>query len=252
MDKAAAKTLTDDYIANGDDTHFDFEGNRIKGYVFTRAELSPLLGNPVTKHLFLMLGLSTDSANPPAKYLNLIVAGITKNTNLIDESSFLVTSSPVVTFPAVQLAEVAHHLKSSETISEVKKNEQKIPRIVFENGHSEFILYGNNAHLYTNTNLTTKIKGYHFGDVHDGDIDESTYLQDLRDLGLINPPAGAQPTDQFIFMPIIRKNNPDPTVLAKPYLSIAVSRYINGSISGKIYEYCLPCPSACPNNFPLQ
>lgn len=264
MNKAEAKILTDDYInynhpQSGNCPHFDIDGERIRGYVFTRGELSPLLGDNKTKHLFLMLALSPDAANPTAKFLNLIIAGVAKGgtvgTYNIDESAFLVTSSPVLTFSAAPLQTIKNNLKSIKSIFRGfgnKNNDEKQPDIEFINAHSEFAIFGNGAHLYKAVEeKMEKIKGFHFGEKHHSDTDGSTYLKDLKDLGLIDPPTGAQDTDQFIFMPIIRKKNPDDTAYNPHYLSIAVSRFIDGSDSGDKYEYCLPCPSACPKNYPL-
>jgi hypothetical protein len=235
-------TSINDYLSNGTADHFKIGADTIKGFVFKRSELHGLLGSENNKHLFLMWGLKADQQNPPAKHLNLIIAGVLKNhvnnTYSIDDSIFLEADSVV----KINVALYGSLKSIGNTANEIEQKK-------FASAHFDFLRNGNSQHLYITDG--EKIKGYHLGDnlYLQG---PSTYLEDLRSLGLICPVTSANALDSFIFKPIIRKYNPDNTTVTNPYLSVAISNYTLETMHGPIVEYCLPCPSACPTNYPIQ
>lgn len=232
IDATTAENITRDYFKNGNQTHFKFGGKTIKGYLFTRKELTDLFENNSNNEIFMMLALSGTNPN---KYLNIVLAKMHDNT--MNTGTMIVSSDPPCVDNVIYSAK-GLSIKSSDRKHPDKNKEsalgqpilvEELKRIqdAFENA--------TDGHLTCTT--TDRIKCYRLD------------RQDLNDLTLDKP--GNQ-DDKFIFMPVIRpKRATDPTPLTKDYLSLAVARFdpVNKKVSGAIIEYCLPCPSTCATNY---
>lgn len=266
---AEAKELTDAYInSRGGVKHCKIKGNAITGYIFTRKELSSLL-NEGKNHLFLMWGLSPKDVEHDKRYLNLIIGAVSKTEkegqdteyklNTVGEKPFLKTSFPIyiTPIPIDKNEDNSSHksgyfekLALSDTIFFIKSIADTIDRESLKKGiadHVEALKNSNNS-IFNLDETNEKVKAYHLGEKSE----DRYYLQDLKELTLWKPPTTAKDEDQFIFMPLIRSKDPNGTRLKKPYLSVAISQFKAGTLEGEAMEYCLPCPSACPTNYPLK
>lgn len=227
--KSDAKIFTNDYMNYGNSTHFMLGGERIRGFVMTRRELRELIyvGN-VSHNLFMMLALHPIASNPPVKHLDLIIGRIKGYTLSTDK--FIKADSPYL--GSISCSE---GLLVESMFGERVSCAELMPLL------NKFANDGCDDHLTATNGL--KIKGYTFD------------LRDIRNAGLDAELDTSNGNDTYIFMPVIR---PAYTPFDREYLSIAVGRInigtgeLLGSANAVAIEYCLPCPTACPNNFPIQ
>lgn len=235
IDATTAKTITGDYVTNGNHNHFKFSGKIIKGYQFTRKELTDLLENNMNNELFMMLALS---GTHPNKYLNIVLAKM--HDNVMNMETMIISSDPPCVDNVIYSAK-GLIIKSSDRKHPNKNKEsilgQPIPVEELERIQDAFET-ATDDHL--RCTATNRIKCYRLD------------RQDFNDLTLDHRVTTANQDDIFLFMPIIRPIRPnDPLPLSKDYLSLAVARFdpATKKVSGAIIEYCLPCPSTCATNY---
>ncbi len=233
--KAIAKPLIDDYIAHGDQIHFDYDSARIKGFLFTRKEIMRLLDS--SKHLFAMWALSTDSSPTPKKHLNLILIGVvTDNSHLgrgtLNTDKLEITAKPIYNGSLkLPSGRVIKSTKSTES----NQGERPLPKVL-EAMIRDFKTATNNHLRDKNGEI---IKGYHIEEI------------DLIDLTLRTPLTLSNEMDEFIFTPVIRKDKLPELTFESPFVSLAITRYHQGELMGYTREYCLPCPTACPTGYQM-
>lgn len=235
IDATTAERITGDYVKNGNQNHFKFGGKIIKGYQFTRKELTDLFENDTNNEIFIMLALSTDSGM--SKYLNIILAKM--HDNSMNLSTMIVSKTAPYTSDIIYIADEISIKSSGRGMS---KNAslgagQPIPPEELERIQDAFE-NATDGHLACTT--TDRIKCYRLD------------RQDFNDLTLDQPVTTTNQDDIFMFMPVIRpKRANDPIPLTKDYLSLAVAYFdpATKKVSGAIIEYCLPCPSACALNY---
>lgn len=234
INETAAERITSDYVGSTA-THFLFDGKTIKGYQFTREELTNLFENNLNNEIFIMLALS---GTDPNKYLNIVLAKM--HDNSMNTGTMIVSSNPPyvdkVIYSAKGLA-----IKSSDR-KHPKKNvksflgqpitvdELRLMQTAFETATID--------HL--SCTQKDRIKCYRLD------------RQDFIDLKLDVPVTNTNKNDIYLFIPLIRPTRPyDPIPTSKDHLSLAVARFDPGTknVSGAIIEYCLPCPSACAVNY---
>ncbi len=226
ISKSKAKIETEEYMANGAAIHFRYQSNPIEGFLFTRLQLYTIIAD-FNNHIFMMLGVKGTGANA---HLNLILGSVNCANNELDVNNLIESTLPPHT-QNVNIAGSPPEIKYFNQGRPVSKPELEAMQNKFQNSN-------NNAHL-TSTN-GTKVKGYHF-------VHSDIYYLDLRE----SVDANNQ-DDLFIFMPVIRDQWNMP--FDREYLSMGVAEFdVNTSqTKGTIIEYCLPCPSACPKNYPIQ
>jgi hypothetical protein len=227
--KNDARTLMNDYYANATGVHFKPAGKSINGFIFTRTELYRLFEGSGTKHVFLMLALQPYLVDPTYKHITLIAGSVSGGVSAgtLDLTKFEI-GQPLF-YPTLSGGKIKPHWEAGPG--------EDMPSPTVISRHGDFLENGATAHLYPITN--SKIRGYHLEN------------NDLTSLGLMTALTAENCLDRFIFMPIIRTKNYDGTSVSLPYLSMVASRY-NGALNGNAREYCLPCPTSCPSNFPIQ
>lgn len=229
ISKADAQKMTNDYINFGNASHFDYAGQPIKGFLFTREELVTLFNSAPPEGLLLMYALSPKSADLADKHMNLVVGGI--YAGFIDPDNLIVSQ------------QIPHTGQTTFTDNEIKWGPGITPIPIDELRQMQTAFTSRTPvdhHILTST-TGTKIKGIRLT------------IGDLQDIDLHIPPTAVNKNDKYIFMPVVRSENLiDPYDQA--YVSIATARFneTDSTVIGTIIEYCLPCPSACPNNYPIQ
>lgn len=213
----AAKTLINNFVSNGSAGNFDFDGERITGYHFSRQELQDILEPGSSDSLFLIWCLDTNSADN-SLYLNLIVAPV--NDNSINQNL------------------LARSFHSPTTAAEMIKTNYEGSPISYGNVHSyqdTFIVSGNSNNLMSANN--EKVKGY------------TLNASDISALDIFSSTGNS--TDIFTFIPVIRpvgSGTPPSPSFNHSYLSVAVGQISSqGTYMGNFREYLDPCPTTCLN-----
>lgn len=222
ISKQTAQMLTNNYINFGNEAHFLYGSNRITGFIFTRQELFELLEDP-NCHLFVMLGLSGDANSG---HLNIVIGPVHDASSQINTNKLITSSLPPYTTS----------FNYSASLSIFGEKGDRVTRNVFDRLQQDYAQNSNNNHLTSTSGI--KVKAYH---LDHSDINHLTLNDQLNPDNL---------DDLFIFIPVIRDSFNSP--YDRPYLSIAVAQYEGGEIGEVIIEYCLPCPTACPKNYPIQ
>ena len=234
IDAMTAKSITGDYVTKGNALHFLFNGKTIKGYQFTRQELTNLFENDLNNEIFMMLALS---GAEPNKYLNVVLAKM--HDNEMNLGTMIVSSNDPYTDNVIYNAQEIAIKSSGRMMNKGALLEEGQPIPIEELVRIQDA-YNNATDYHITCTNTDRIKCYR--------IDR----QDLFDLKLNDTVTAANKNDIFMFMPVIRpKRANDPIPLTKDYLSLAVARFdpLTRKVVGAIIEYCLPCPSACAINY---
>lgn len=228
ISKADAQKMTNDYINFGNASHFDYAGQPIKGFLFTRKELVTLFNSAPPEGLLLMYALSPESASLDNKHLNLVVGGI--YAGLIDPDNLIVSQQNPYTG---QTTFTDNEIKGGPGLV-ITIDELIQMQTAFTSRTSR------DHHILTST-TGTKIKGIRLT------------VDDLHDIDLHIPLTETNKNDKYIFMPVVRSGYYI-APFDRAYVSIATARFneTDSTVIGKIIEYCLPCPSACPTNYPIQ
>lgn len=235
MNLEEVKPYLKHYLKNGDQKHFKYHGKIIKGFIFTREQLSGLIDT--SKHLYAMWGVK-DEVLDSEEHLSLIIGAVATD-KLPDLPGDLLTDKFEINLE-VYTEKIESHgrIKRYHKSMSLSDGEPLTPFQLetmlkdFETAETKH-LYGEEGTEYNEAN---KVKGYH---LEPDDIDALKLRETI---------STANKNDEFIIMPVIRSEkltDTDNTQYRNSFVSIAIATFKNRKI-GDIREYCLPCPTACP------
>ncbi|MDX1445654.1 hypothetical protein [Lishizhenia sp.] len=214
---ATIKPQVQDFATNGTSANFlDPNGDKITGHIFTRQELYDALGTSATSEYFMVSALSP-YPGASIDFLNLVLCRV--DGGVIDINALYVSSttpmSGALTF---------------NTNNATNPDGKTVTARDFTDMYNDYINDADPKPLILASD--EKVKGYNF-------------TRDMIEaLGLQDQPTSENKNDTFAFIPMIR---PVDSLTNKPYLTFALAYVNDGVVSGDIFDFVDPCPTACNN-----
>lgn len=215
-----ARKLIRNYLNFGSKDHMLIDDLLIKAYLFTRDELTTVIGD---QGLFVTWGLNQVNETG---YLGPIITD-NSSREIGTTGKFIQTSFSPIT-KALNIPDICIDSQTG----------YEIPLSELQRSHQKYLMSLSNNHFLNNDNL--KVRGY------------TITPDDLKAIGLDKEVDDGNKNDKFLLIPMIRDERlPTEYNFIKEFLSVAISYFENDTIQCKPREYCDPCPSACGNFYDL-